>query len=57
MRSIGVLSNMGDVGLVRVLNCKVIENGMQILDAYLGTQFITTGSNEDNLSGLWVDRE
>jgi glutamine amidotransferase len=52
------MKNLGDSGLIAVLNHKVIENKTPILGVCLGMQLFTKKSEEGNLAGLgWIDAE
>lgn len=52
------MQNLQNLGLVNVLNQKVIDNRIPILGICLGTQLFTKRSEEGNINGLgWIDAE
>jgi imidazole glycerol-phosphate synthase subunit HisH len=52
------MRNIGDMGLLDILNEKVIEKKTPILGICLGAQLITRKSEEGSLPGLgWIDAE
>lgn len=52
------MKNLSDLGLISILNRKVIENKTPILGICLGMQLLTKKSEEGDLPGLgWIDAE
>lgn len=52
------MEKLGDLGLIPVLNHKVIESGTPILGICLGMQLFTNSSEEGSLPGLgWIKAE
>lgn len=50
------MNNLGDLGLVSILNHKVVQDKTPILGICLGMQLMTRRSEEGNLLGLgWID--
>lgn len=52
------MANINNMGLIPVLNKKVLEDKIPILGICLGMQLLTKSSEEGNLQGLgWLDAE
>lgn len=52
------MKNLDDLGLITILNSKVIKNNTPILGICLGMQLLTKCSEEGNTQGLgWIDAQ